>query len=745
MKFKNLDLFNTPTSFTVDQNKKFQTNFGGYLTILSILICLICSIDIGQDFFFRRKPKISSESIYMKPDSPKQIDKDDLLIAWRLEDLDGNRIEQKEREDLLFYPNAKFNSYKREGTKFNKKFNKTLKSKKCSDYFKEKQINITFKEKDEWDCIDTSNITMGGYWDSEFLDYFEFSIESCQEEEGNQNIYRNCGDYDKLKEFFEKRVYISFMYGRVYNQNNNPDKPLLIEYNNFFKKLDPDLETYDICNFDYVNVYDNIGYIFENTAITRKLNFRSCTPNYTNNKISRYKEGKNNKLYWADYFLDNSFTQINRRYLKLSDVLSSLGGFFNITKLILAIIYEPVNIYKRNRYLINYFFKNEKEKPEEFEKQYQEFKDINKEYIINKKIKKSNENQSKIENYQRQVDGNSNDKNEELDENKILNKKSAFKNLVNKKKNNINLELSSKNYILNTFNNIDYKSFILKKSENPIVRERFHSENLVSPHYSKISELSISKKSHYSENSVLDDSERFNYSKNSMVLDDSERSHDNKNSEELDISQKFLYRLEKPNNQKIPIEYNNKILEEIKANEKIKANEEISKEKLQKEEIDKERANEEKYSPKNKFNFEKIIENIEKNTSFKNIKLVPYYLSCFRSNTKKNLYLSIEKGIFQINKKLELIRYLKNLEFLRVIGKVTLEHQERFFFKNHFKENLDIQGVYNKDEKNERNNFKKKQMIDFIKEKSNEDFSKLNRSGRIIFNNIFNNYHDDDF
>ena len=53
----------------------------------------------------------------------------------------------------------------------------------------------------------------------------------------------------------------------------------------------------------------------------------------------------------------------------------------------------------------------------------------------------------------------------------------------------------------------------------------------------------------------------------------------------------------------------------------------------------------------------------------------------------------MENGIFQINKKLELIRYLNNLQLLRIITKITLKDQERFYFKNHYNDLLNEEPV----------------------------------------------------
>ena len=87
---KNLDFFPNYSSFTIDQNRIFKTPFGGFLTLLSVLICIICASDMGHDFYYKKSPKIYSEDIFQKFDEPYNLTKSDLIIAWRIEDIEGN-------------------------------------------------------------------------------------------------------------------------------------------------------------------------------------------------------------------------------------------------------------------------------------------------------------------------------------------------------------------------------------------------------------------------------------------------------------------------------------------------------------------------------------------------------------------------------------------------------------------------------------------------------------------------------
>ena len=650
-----LDFFPTLSTFTINQQINFKTRFGGCLTLLSIIICIYFSIDFTKDYFEKRNPRTYSETIYEKIYKPYDLIKDDLIIAWRLEDKNGNAIRNNDIKTLPFYPKAKFHKYKMIEGQFIKNEYITLNSSRCSDYFKENDINLNLTNKENWNCLDTSNITMGGYWNTEFLDYFDFTFDTCEEVE--QNIFKNCVDYEKLKDFFIDEVYISFMFGKVYNENKNVEKPLFVEFYNFFNQLDLELSTYDICKFSYVKIKDDIGFFYTLFKEERKITFNYCYPNYSLNYKSVYEQGKTNAiLYIVEFYLDNKYIQNHRYFSKISNVLSQMGGFFNFIFLILRFIYRPINLFKRNYFLLDYFFKHQEEDPEEHKKKFENFKDYTKKYrkknisqIYKKNNKESNLYLNNITNIGKihQISNNySTDGDYEANLNKISNHNEIAIAIIredNKENNNFINERSS-------INNIDNQ-----------------------------------------DDNYIDIDNNFSSEKNKIIS----------NANDLE----------------------NLDLKEIKI-------------------IENQEEDYQKNIPNYTFNFKDILEKLKK--SSKNIFFLLYYLSFCRCKSNKKFYSSLENGIFLINKKMELRRYFKNLQMLRIIGKITLKDQERFYFKNYYRELLDNKGVrFNKLKKEENNKKKEDHIVEYIMKKSNEDFDLMTDQEKMIFRNIFNQDIDD--
>jgi hypothetical protein len=711
MKFMEyLDFFPTPSTFTINQHVSYKTSIGGCLTLLSIIICISFSIDFIQDFIEKRNPRIYSENIYEKIQKPYDLNKEDLVIAWRLEDKDGNVLGNNDIKTLPFYPKSKFHKYKMIDGEFIKNQYITLNSTKCSDYFKEKNIGLDLRNKEKWNCLDTSNITMGGYWNSEFLDYFDFSLATCQEVE--EDVFKNCVDYEKIKQFYKNEVYISFMFGKVFNENQNFEKPLILEFYNFFRKLDLKLPIYDKCNFSYVKIKDDIGAISSFFKEGRKMTFKSCNPNYSINDDSIYEERKNNaNLYFIEFYLDNNHFQNHRIFSKISNVLSQIGGMFNIIFLIISWIYSPINLLKRNYFLMDYFFKYQEEgETQECKKKIENFKEYTKKF----KKKSSKINKKKIKESDLYCNHNSQiNKYDKLEINKIdLENEAIKKQIPNKnysieikKENENNNDIEKEDLNLNKekefYNTIIYTS--CKKNYSKISQKKQQIDQEIPEKYFSIEEKNLpivdKIKNTYNSISIFNPDSENNLenpdSENNLENPDSEKNLENPDSEK---------NLENPDSEK-NLEYQDIV--NLKINKS------------------------------HTYYFEGVKKILK--VSFLKINFILYYIKCCRRKSKKNLYHALENGIFKINKKMELRRYLKNLQLLRIIGKITLLDEEKFYFKNYYRNLLDNKEVlYSKENINQKAKVKFQRMVKYIKKNSKKDFNDTTQGEKMIFINILN-------
>ena len=101
--FKHLDIYGLTFNFTTFQSLYFKTFVGGFLSIISVSLMFIFCFLFGKDFFFKQNPKvlISNE----KPTTYQifNLTQNDLLLAWRINDLYGNEVDVSGKIYPIFY------------------------------------------------------------------------------------------------------------------------------------------------------------------------------------------------------------------------------------------------------------------------------------------------------------------------------------------------------------------------------------------------------------------------------------------------------------------------------------------------------------------------------------------------------------------------------------------------------------------------------------------------------------------
>ena len=95
---KYIDFFGATFSFYSERNRKFYTNLGGILSLLSVFIGLIVFIFINKDECLHNNP-ISTTSISEEKHKNIKFGEEKIWIPWRIRDFGGKTIEHI---DLLY-------------------------------------------------------------------------------------------------------------------------------------------------------------------------------------------------------------------------------------------------------------------------------------------------------------------------------------------------------------------------------------------------------------------------------------------------------------------------------------------------------------------------------------------------------------------------------------------------------------------------------------------------------------------
>ena len=207
MKFiKNLDTFGTSFIFTIFNRDKYLTTVGGIITIITYVIIIIFTILFGKNFFYKLNPNVLIAEIDNNLwEEPIIIDNQNFPIIWRIDNnLKYFNIEYK------LHPRFRYFEYKKNNlTKdYDMEYSRDISYELCDKLNLSNLQYYEYINTSEWYCLDWSdyNYTFGGSWESDFIHYFGFSINTDFKDASNYNI---------------EDLYINFIFPNYYFDINN--------------------------------------------------------------------------------------------------------------------------------------------------------------------------------------------------------------------------------------------------------------------------------------------------------------------------------------------------------------------------------------------------------------------------------------------------------------------------------------------------------------------------------------------
>ena len=493
--FKSLDFFGPPFNFTLFNEEIYKTSIGGFLSLTSFIISIVFLFVIGSEFFFRENPKIliSNE----KPNKYEiiNINKNNFLIAWKIADKNGNRVNISNKiYPFIYYYNIQKSSLS----------NKIIHSNKIQLNYS--ICNITTKSEYDslWDfnnyyCINYDNYSFGGNGENDELHYFGIYLSYCEDGGDYSSSKSKCVSLDILKDISKKEWYFEFIYPEFYFKPDDDENPLKITYSKYKYQLSINLQRNDEFNFQKVISRDDQGILTSSIKENHKYAFYSHEYQYIlKNDEELFEEKRETSFYYLSFYLIKDISKYNRSFMKIPDLTAMVGTlikieifFFSILSNFFGKILREVDIVER--YIS---FKPEKKtrlfdlsiKPIIYQSNIQKIK---KNYIINNE--KTNDNYINNENSNYKLNHILSNSSDILSENfkyankinnKIINRTdiNQEKNELNKLSNHNNNKISNykmKNTIIhsNNFNIFQQKKIKNKNYHNLTENKNFFFEN----------------------------------------------------------------------------------------------------------------------------------------------------------------------------------------------------------------------------------------------------------------------------
>jgi hypothetical protein len=232
---KYIDYFNIRFTFYTNNQPNFQTIFGGIMTFLYILLCVIIFLACSYDDLIKSNPIITKNEIPYAKRKLVNLIKEKIWIPFRIVTYENEFIDH--RGSLFIVPYFIEGKFK-ENIGMDLKYhllnyslcNETSMIDRPSNHLIDIPLNHLF-------CIDSEAISFGGNWNEKFLNYLEINLFLCEEGISYNSSDPRCKNLDKLLNNANSSLLFDFYFPIVQFQGKNLETPIQIIYKNYYYRL----------------------------------------------------------------------------------------------------------------------------------------------------------------------------------------------------------------------------------------------------------------------------------------------------------------------------------------------------------------------------------------------------------------------------------------------------------------------------------------------------------------------------
>jgi len=369
-----IDFLSTFESIKFNKNSRFQSFFGGIISLIIILFSSAMTFYISLDIFLKNEPKTVNSLELMKDLDNVYFSNRDIEFFFALKFANSTAY----IDDSIFTIRASQiesqNNFTENGlvtTSYEKEINLKL----CSDLYNQNDIadlNINFPL-EKYFCIPSDQVKLKGHIGSQIFHSLKIYVEKCKNRtienqlendinysnftslinqtktslNNNLSIHSTNETFsEKLQNGFNEKIckpiedinyylnqgYIHILSSDYLINEKNYNQPL-IKYLNDVSDIISDEQT----GLNYIIYYHELefendnGLIFDNTE---RINVFKIF-----NIKNSFDFSNDNKIAFIQIELANNMNVYNRTYPKIQDVLTKLGGFINGINIIGYMLY----------------------------------------------------------------------------------------------------------------------------------------------------------------------------------------------------------------------------------------------------------------------------------------------------------------------------------------------------------------------------------------------------------------------
>ena len=351
---KHIDFFSIKFNFYTNNQPNYQNLFGGIMTFFYLLCCIGIFIIFSYDDLNRENPSSTISEISDKKAKMVNLNNEKIWIPFRIVTEEKKFIDHRKILNISpYFVEGKYNNEKGMNLQYHllnlKLCNETSMINETNNFKIEVPLNELF-------CIEKDNISFGGNWNDQFINYLQINLFLCKD---------GC---ERIAEFLKKlntSLLFDFYYPIVQFQPTNYKRPIEIIYRNYYYKLN---------SFSYkiTKLYIQEHILSDDkNLLKRSYKNSSCwglssingDDYFLTNEIDPVSGGKTNKIFTMDIYMDNGLVYYTRTYKKIILIISDIFPIFRFVLYFIKKFTQHVKMSVTKQRLAGLIFENLEPKP----------------------------------------------------------------------------------------------------------------------------------------------------------------------------------------------------------------------------------------------------------------------------------------------------------------------------------------------------------------------------------------------
>ena len=327
---KYIDFFSIKFYFYVNNQPNYQNVFGGIMTFLYVVFCVVIFISFSLEDIKGLNPITTKNEIPYSQRKLVDMINEKIWIPFRMVNYENKFVDHREILYVMPYLiEGRYNESNGMDLKYtllNYKFcNETEMINRPDLYKIDVPLNQLF-------CIDKDNITFGGNWNEKFLNYIEINLYLCEEGIPYNSSDPRCDNLEKLLKKANSSLLFDFYFPIVQFQPTNLDNPVKIIYKNYYYRLTSySYKVQKLYLLEHIlsddknlltSKYKNTSYWGMSSLYADDYFLPSNTDQISNNSNT-------SRIYALNIYMDDGHVYYTRTFKKIFLIIANIFPLFN--------------------------------------------------------------------------------------------------------------------------------------------------------------------------------------------------------------------------------------------------------------------------------------------------------------------------------------------------------------------------------------------------------------------------------